>query len=78
MPQLSKADLMAISGGGAGGGGIVLRRRVAFLSGGVRRSFFLFPFLELAAWWIFLTAMAVVFAADWRWYLIPDGALITV
>ncbi len=38
--------------------------------------FSFFPFLELAAWWIFLAAMAVVLAADWRWYLIPDGALI--
>jgi len=37
---------------------------------------FLFPFLELAAYWIFLAAMVMVFAADWRWYLIPDGALI--
>ena len=38
--------------------------------------FSFFPLFELSAWWIFLAAMAVVFSADWRWYLIPDGALI--
>ncbi len=38
--------------------------------------FSFFPLFELSAWWIFLAAMAVVFTADWRWYLIPDGALI--
>ena len=37
---------------------------------------FLFPFLELAAHWLFLAALAMIFAADWRWYLIPDNALI--
>ncbi len=35
-----------------------------------------FLFLELAAYWLFLAAMVMIFVADWRWYLIPDGALI--
>ncbi len=38
--------------------------------------FSFFPFLELAARWMILAALIVVFVADLRWYLIPDSALV--
>lgn len=38
--------------------------------------FFLFSLFQLLGWGIFISAMIMVFVADWRWYLIPDGALI--
>lgn len=39
-------------------------------------NFLIFPILELAAYWLILAALIAIFAADLRWYIIPDGALI--
>jgi len=38
--------------------------------------FSIFPILELLAYRLVLAALIAIFAADLRWYIIPDGALI--
>jgi prepilin signal peptidase PulO-like enzyme (type II secretory pathway) len=37
----------------------------------------IFAPIELLAYWTIISALAVIFVADLRWYIIPDGAVVT-